>query len=687
MKKLLILSAICLLNAAFIFDSFGQEEIEKLCRDYPQRIDMLFSNLDLDYSGMEKVRAAWQQGDKQQACIELLEYYKNTQSGKWLRKAPVAASKDTDPLSEQILRDTFVHQGVKGVVPRNKQGGLDWNYSPNDDFQWTLFLNRHFHLTDLMNGYLATGNTNYTDRISDNLVDWVISSPYPGSGQTHSPKYKSWQWSLLEAGSRGVIWPEIFYGLYESLSDDAKILMLSSVPDHFHCLRNFHAKGGNHLAIEMRGLASLAGAFGEFKESEPILDYCAKVMSKGLFDQVYPDGVQKELTVHYHGVAFRAFYAFAEVYKNIGKPLPNEFTDHIDAMLDYIAFVQRPNGYGPLNNDSDYVYIRQNIERLNDIYNREDWAYIISNGSKGIKPDKLSVFYPWASQAVMRNGWEQGAHWSFFDVGAWGSGHRHADKLHLSISAYGKDLLVDSGRYTYVGYSGGNDYPWRDYFISSVSHNVILVDGKGQKPKVHVASQPLKDAFVATDEYDFAVGEYDEGYHGIDDKISHTRAVLYVRDKFWVVIDKVQSQKPHKIQAMWRFHPECSVEIQKQSVATNNSNRANLRITPLSQFDWGLELVKGQIEPFIQGWYSVEYNKKEANTAAVYSTDINGSKIFAWIFEAHPNNQPQMRDAEILSQSDDLVQIRIKTDSENKIDMDIPMDGGIRNLKLTKDKY
>ncbi|MCL7764477.1 heparinase II/III-family protein [Polaribacter sp. Z014] len=75
-----------------------------------------------------------------------------------------------------------------------------------------------------------------------------------------------------------------------------------------------------------------------------------------------------------------------------------------------------------------------------------------TNGEKGTVPDGgNSFFYPWAGQLISRSSYDKEAHWSFFDVGPWGAGHEHSDKLHLSVSAYGKDLLVDSGRFAYSG--------------------------------------------------------------------------------------------------------------------------------------------------------------------------------------------------------------------------------------------
>ena len=50
----------------------------------------------------------------------------------------------------------------------------------------------------------------------------------------------------------------------------------------------------------------------------------------------------------------------------------------------------------------------------------------------------------------MRDGWHERAHWAWFDAGPWGIAHQHNDKLHLSVSPFGRDVLVDTGRYNYT---------------------------------------------------------------------------------------------------------------------------------------------------------------------------------------------------------------------------------------------
>jgi hypothetical protein len=74
----------------------------------------------------------------------------------------------------------------------------------------------------------------------------------------------------------------------------------------------------------------------------------------------------------------------------------------------------------------------------------------------------------------MRSGWERKRALALREVGPFGYGHQHEDKLGVTLTAFGKPLLVEGGVYTY------DASEWRRYVLSSRAHNVVLVDGQDQ---------------------------------------------------------------------------------------------------------------------------------------------------------------------------------------------------------------
>lgn len=293
----------------------------------------------------------------------------------------------------------------------------------------------------------------------------------------------------------------------------------------------------------------------------------------------------------------------------------------------------------------------------------------------------------------MRNGWDKNAHWAYFDIGPWGRAHQHHDALNITVSAYGRDLLVDAGRYTYNKHLKAVSYCWRAYFVGSASHNVILIDGHGQNPGDRLATKPIdKGNYLITPKFDFARTSFKHGFslepesdeialhksvdnYKTDENLIHTRNVVYIRDKFWVVVDQIESEKPRKIEALWHYHPDCSVKIQNKSVASVDAEKGNLGIIPVSNINWKVNLIKGQTEPIIQGWYSPDFNVKIPNTAAVFSSSINNTETFCWILIPAEGEVPFV-ETEIIEISKNRVAIVVDAGNDGLFNIDIPVKSG-----------
>jgi len=610
--------------------------IEWVCETQAPRVERMFDALNLSNEGLEQVKTAYEAGNKIEACKALLDYYQKKAKANNRPIKPVQPSTDTHKAAEQILQDTFTFQDVTGTAPRQVNGALDWTHrGPNDDREWAYFLNRHGHLHTLLSAYQKTGNPAYVKRLNDHIHEWVIVNPYPGE-QTGDPR-----WRGLETKARISVWAHIFYALSEddALTPATRLLILSSIPDHAHYTQNFHAQGGNWLAMQMAALANGALQWPEYKNAQIWLDYATKTLMPEIERQIYPDGPQKELASHYHGASLFSFQRYADLLEDAGHSVPQMWYEGLEIMWNYWAYSMRPDGHGVLNNDSNLDFNRPRVLSAVSKYNRPDWAYIASNGQEGEKPEGLpSIMFPWAGQLIMRSGWDADAHWGVFDVGPWGIGHQHNDKLHLSVAAFGRDILVDAGRLYYKGDK------WRSFIRSTAAHNTILIDGAGQNNDIKEVSEPLSnDVFHIADTYDYATGAFTAGYIDIEGDATHTRAVVYVRNKYWVVVDHITTDRPRNIQTLWHFHPNCTVEIDKNTVASTDADQGNVRVTPVGLTDWDIEIIKGQEEPFIQGWYSREYNHKTEASCTIYSTPIDGNVTFAWVITPGKGTIPEIQ--------------------------------------------
>jgi hypothetical protein len=628
--------------------------VEDLCESYPETMKRMFTHFNLEYQGLEKVKAANESGNTVDACKYLLAYYTNGNMAQELRREQPAATSKTVAHSDTILNNVFVVQNVRGQVPWRENGHRDWYYKgPNNDREWAWLSNRHSQINSILSTYFETGNPKYAKYIDSFLRDFIIASmPYP------AVKGRESIWRGLEVAARAKVWSRIFYSLINSehLSPATQLLILSSLPDHAHYNRNFHG-GNNWLTMEISALATVATNFPEYKESGEWLAYSMETMTESMKGQVYADGVQTELTSHYHNVSLSNFELFKEICDNANKELPVFFNRTIEDMYSYIAHAVRPDGFRILNNDGDLGSDRERILKGAKIFNKPEWEYIITNGKSGIIPSQgPSYFYPWAGHLISRSGYDADAHWSFFDVGPWGSGHQHNDKLHISITAYGRNLLVDAGRFAYTGEVARK---FRPYARGSAGHNLLLIDRKGQKGGPRHAKEPLSSSyFKITNDFDYASNSFDS-FIDVDGIAKHIRSVFYVRGEFWVVVDRIITDKPRRIDAMWHWHPDCVVEKDNSIVKTSNK-KGNLAVIPVSRQKFDIKFIKGQEEPEIQGWYSSEYNLFEPNIASFYTTDINENSTIVWLLMPSETKMPKIG-AEILSEDDNGVQIEVKS--------------------------
>ena len=389
--------------------------------------------------------------------------------------------------------------------------------------------------------------------------------------------------------------------------------------------------------------------------------------------QVYPDGAQKELSSHYHGATLQAFQSFADLYETADRKLPQAWYDGLEKMWSYWAYSMRPDGHGVLNNDSNLDFNRPKLMRMYARFDRPDWAYIASNGSQGEKPEGLpSKMFPWAGQLISRSGWDSDAHWSVFDVGPWGIGHQHQDKLHLSVSAFGQDFLVDAGRLYY------KRDEWRDWIQGTKAHNTLIIDGCEQNPDVKEVDEPLSsESFVIEDTFDYVRSAFTAGYKGLDGDAIHHRAVMYVRGLAWIVVDRVESDRKREIETLWHFHPDVKVTLKDMSLLASHES-GSVIVQPVGKWVGTARTLSGQEPPDIQGWYSREYNQKAPATCAIYQARSKGQAT-VWLIVPSKQGAGSID----ITASDDGNIVRVSGSISGKqIEAMIPVNDGKPSLNL-----
>ncbi|MEL7147668.1 MAG: alginate lyase family protein [Bacteroidota bacterium] len=517
-------------------------------------------------------------------------------------------------------------------------GQINWMYKgPLGDKEWAYSINRHAFLKDLVSAYRTTGDTLYINRFNYIMQHWIVEN------EPISKKSDLLSWRVLECGLRmAEVWPYIFFANKDTseYSRGTKLLMLMSIVEHYEKLSTSYCKDNNHTLMEMTGLASIGKHWEEFLFSKHCYELSHEVMLNQLDAQVLPDGAHNELTSDYHLVALTYFEKYAQF---LSKDDATLFVEKLHKMYEYLIYTMSPHGFSLNNNDSDRSYNRVRLKKYAGKTKDDELRYITTGGQRGRQPKSTSVVFPYAGQAILRDHYQADGQWLYFDVGPYGNGHQHNDKLHVSITLGDKDFLVDAGRYSYKADK------WRQYFKGSYSHNVMLVDGNGQHHNEKIASQPFTD-YQLGEFVDIVRSRFAAGFKNTDDKVVHYRKILYKKGEFWVVQDSIVSSKPQQYDFLWHFHPDRQLKSDKLLMYTQEAGQ-NLAIFPMSLTGntrrSSAKIMKGQVdenmqqkmnawstlalEDFgVQGWYSKDYYQKKPSPTAVYRVEGN-NVVIQWL--------------------------------------------------------
>jgi len=219
----------------------------------------------------------------------------------------------------------------------------------------------------------------------------------------------------------------------------------------------------------------------------------------------------------------------------------------------------------------------------------------------------------------MRSGWASDAHQLIFDVGPLGDfGHGHADLLSVQCAVFGAPCLVDAGTYCYTADEG-----WRDFFRSTAAHSTVTLDGLSQAiPAGPFSWQARPSARVrrwqSTATFDFADAEHD-AYRRLADPVAHRRRVLFVKPRYWVIVDDLEGAAEHRLDLRFQLAPmEVSLDPDLWARARRRDGRG-LLIRPFAAVPLKAEVREGEVNP-PQGWVSPDYGQRRPAPALVYAT-------------------------------------------------------------------
>lgn len=539
----------------------------------------LFSGLDLDRPGLEAVKAAVATEDWAAARLALRDYYRARTKPSWYARyeggRPQGNPDRPFAKADAYLTHQFTIHDYE--TPTYDLGAeFDWHVFPIIDVEWPTKIHRCFHWESIADAWWQGGNEKYPTELRRQLLDFAADNPLE---RWNRNTYR-WAWSTLNATVRIYSsWLSSWLRVRdaEAWTPDAQFVFLTELREHGRFLMANHAKTGNWVVAEARGLVELGLLFPEFKEAKEWMTEGYRRLERELDLQVLADGVHVERTPGYHSMTLSCFMEPVRLGLLNGVDIPGRehFVEKLEQMHELYLYGSKPNHRMAQIGDSSRMNVDGMMNRGDQMFRRLDMRYLKTEGREGEPPVHRSYAFWDSGFYVNRSAWcDPNALWSILDWGGF-VGHCHDDMGHVSVYAYGSDLLVDTGIFAYA-------WPLRAPFHDTSGHNTVMVDQVTQKRR-----DPLTRKWVTCDQFDVFSGTTDNSEPLQFERTNLFRQPSAAGPGYWLVIDRLTGDGQHRLDQRWHANDLLRAKLDGTNVVLSTKDgeepQASLVIAPLSQ--------------------------------------------------------------------------------------------------------
>jgi len=534
-----------------------------------------FSRWNLDYPGLEKVRAAVAAKDWDKAVEALVAYYEARTD---------LVSPDDKPkknpgyaLAEhELALDMKIKDDNGEIVDL----GPNWNYYRTWPTRGGVGLTRSGLLRNFRGAYLNTGDEKWAKGFDAMMANMLNDMPSPIRAKAIDPNRKGINPSRAAGINGGSMWSGLSIGaqmnqmwyFYSGLASspnftrDTRSGMIFAMVDKAEML-SIQKGGGNWDSQMSTALYELADRHPELKQSKEWFDQGLAAMLANLWSISRSDGSVQEPTFNYTTLIINRFIRLLDTCKKLNIPVEPKYVKRVEKSIEYLMYSTEPDGDLPSRGDSfNFVNSLEQMKWAAGYFGRPDFAWLATRGAQGRAPIGTSAFFPIGGWAVMRSGWSPDALYLNLHNGE-DLGHGHADELSVSIDAYGSKLIVDPGCYTY-----GTSENSRLY--KSVSHATVTVDDADTIP------EKGRSDWASMSTFDYYSGT-NAGYEGIPG-VKHTRRIAFVKPDYWVMSDTVDGAGERTVDSRFPFFLGAKVTLDPTTGACHTNNPGgNILVQPL----------------------------------------------------------------------------------------------------------
>jgi hypothetical protein len=224
---------------------------------------------------------------------------------------------------------------------------LDAELAGDKKIVWEL--NRHQYFATLGQACWLTGDERYARAFVSHLESWMDQNP---------PKLGINWASSLEVAFRSISWLWAFYFFKDSPALNSRVFIralkfLYLNARHLETYLSTYFSPNTHLTGEALGLFYLGLLLPEFKEAARWRETGKRILLAQLPVHVRPDGVYFEQSSYYHRYTVDFYLHFLILSHANSHPLPREIEQKLQALLDHLMYITRPDGTTPFFGDDD----------------------------------------------------------------------------------------------------------------------------------------------------------------------------------------------------------------------------------------------------------------------------------------------------------------------------------------------
>ncbi|MCD6041071.1 MAG: Heparinase family protein, partial [Burkholderiales bacterium] len=369
------------------------------------------------------------------------------------------------------------------------------------DIKYVWQPNRHAHLVTLAQAFALTRRRRYLDALQESVESWLFACPY-----AVGPNWSSALEAAVRLGNWASAWQLVGVENLEGLFRDR---WLRSVYQHCEFIRGWftlHASAGHRLVGEAAGLFLGALAWPYWRESRGWAATAKAILEREAVAQTSPDGVSREQSTALHAFVLERLILCLLAGKANGQWFSPDYESRIEAMLDFLASIMDARGNVPMLGDADAEDPASGAALCRALL--ATGAVLFKRGDFKLKARRLDERNRWLLGAAaerefaeldtektrlpLRQAFPEGGYFIIgcgfdspqeirvvADAGPLGfraaAAHGHADALSFTLSAGGRELLIDPGSYAWHTQAA-----WRRYFRGTAAHNALRIDGLDQ---------------------------------------------------------------------------------------------------------------------------------------------------------------------------------------------------------------